>query len=150
MKNVIVITLALLTACAIPDPQGGDNAPDVEQAPTPDAATVEKAIDPGWTDRIWHDCRDVCNEFTMFARQNPTEYGCAPSYRTCLDACVYDGDHVPEICFDLYISWLWRERRELPSACGAPNVWDPPYSVNAQWSREAYRRCWQDNVEQTR
>jgi hypothetical protein len=54
-----VITVLMMPSCAVPTNEGGDNAPDVEEVPMPDAATAMK--DREWEARSLLECDRACN-----------------------------------------------------------------------------------------
>lgn len=149
--KIIAIVVVVLSACVVPDPQGGDNAPDVAQAPTPDAAVEEKsALPPDWEGWGLRQCHTLCRQIRDYATWFPQEYGwCAPTYWDCYLPCASDNAHVPALCWRDFERWAYEEIDELPSPCGS-HAWDPPYSYWAETYRDRYRQCWQLNVRATR
>jgi hypothetical protein len=120
VKHLIVIAIMFAFACVVPTNEGGDNAPDVEEAPTPDASVVvEKGVNEAYDGCVMQ-CDRLLQGHPYCAHPVTGEtlacYAQCAQYAADLPARCYDEDWNLGVCEYARHPWHWR-------GCGADG-WD--------------------------
>lgn len=170
MKHLAVMLILAIASCVMPAAEVPPDAAAVDKARwglppacrvapwlcpdagAPDARPDAAALPPYWRDTNLDYCGRICRRFRQYADdgQLGRDYAwCSPTFDACNTACVHDGDHVPAACWETFHSWLRDEWAEGPDACNS-GARDAPYAYWAEGERDAYRRCWDRLVGETR
>ena len=134
MKFIAITLAILLTACVVPTNEGGDNAPDVEQAPPHDAAVVvaEKSL----VDDAINECIGLCVTHYYMSCQHTTS---TEWFAHCINRC----HEIPGQYWDIGgLSCMgaiadWQECQQMNGwicAGGWPYLWDE----RCAWERYQY------------